>query len=133
MKRIGLMLILSFFLLLGSYWSSAQTAKILLLKAFQLEEEKGELEKAIKLYKIIVEKYRDNRQVAAMAQLHIGICYEKLGKQAAKKAYRKVIREFADQEEVVAEARIRLSEIMVNDIRKKVLSLPKLIRKPARY
>jgi tetratricopeptide (TPR) repeat protein len=133
MKRIGIILPLSFFLLLGINGSCAQTAEILFLKATQLEEEQGELGKAIKVYQIIVDNYRDNRQVAAMAQLHIGMCYEELGKDAAKRAYRKTIQEFADQEEVVTQARIRLSKMLSSDIRKKVLSLPKLIWKPSRY
>ena len=126
MKRKGLLLILSICLLLVTYRSIAQTAKERFTKAIQLEEIKGELEKAIQEYKIIVYKFRHNRPVAAAAQLHIGMCYEKLGKQAAKKAYRKVIQEFPDQEEVATEARIRLSGITVNNAKKKIPTFPKL-------
>lgn len=133
MERIGLLSILSLMLLLGSYWSDAQTAEELFSKAIQLEEIKGEEEKAIKLYKTIVAKYRDHRMLAARAQLHIGMCYEKLGKDAAKKAYWKVIREFSDQEEVVTQARIRLSEIMAYDIKRKLFTLPKLRLIPVRF
>jgi len=133
MGRIGLILILLISLLLGGFRSNAQTAEELFQKAIQLEEAKGELKKAIEIYQIIVNKFRDNRSIAARSQLHIGICYEKLGKQAAIKAYKKVIREFADQEEVVTQARIRLSGIMVNRIKKKIFTLPKLVWKPARY
>jgi tetratricopeptide (TPR) repeat protein len=133
MGRIGSILILSISPLLGSYWSCAQTAEELFLIAIQLEEIKGEEEKAIKLYKTIVAKYRDHRTLAAKAQLHIGMCCEKLGKDAAKKAYWKVIREFADQEEVVTQARIRLSEIIAYDIKRKLFTLPKLSLTPVRF
>jgi tetratricopeptide (TPR) repeat protein len=97
------------------------------------EEVKGELKKAIKVYQEIVNKFRENRPMAAKAQLHIGMCYEKLGKQAAIKAYKKVIWEFPDQEEVVIEARMRLSGLMVNGIKKKIFTFPKLKWKPALY
>jgi Tol biopolymer transport system component len=98
-------------LILGTYHAFAQTAEELLSKGMQLEEVKGELEKAIEIYQTIVDKFSDNRPVAAEALLHIGLCNEKLGKQEAQKAYQRIIREFADQNEVVAEARTRLAAL----------------------
>jgi len=56
-------------------------------------------------------QYSDNREVAAKSLLHLGICYEKLGKQGAQKTYQRIIQEFADQKEVVTEARTRLAAL----------------------
>ena len=110
-SRKTLTMIMAISLILGSYQIFAQTAEELFPKGIQLEEVKGELEKAIEVYQTIVDKFPDNRPVAAKSQLHIGMCYEKLGKQAAQKAYKKVIQEFADQKDVVTEARSRLSRM----------------------
>jgi Tol biopolymer transport system component len=49
--------------------------------------------------------------VGARAQLHIGLCYEKLGQQEAQQAYRRVIAEFPEHATEVAVARDRLAEI----------------------
>jgi tetratricopeptide (TPR) repeat protein len=125
--RCILTIILSISLFLGCYRSSAQTAKELLPKAIQLEEVRGELEEAIEIYQTIVDEHSDNRQIAAKAQLHIGMCYEKLGKQAAQKAYKKVIQEFSDQQKIVGEARIRLSRL--NEIASAVQAEDIVIRK----
>jgi len=120
-------IILSISLFCGSYITSAQTAEELLPKAIQLEEVKGELEEAIEIYQTIVDKFPENRPVAAKAQLHIGICYEKLGKLAAQKAYKKVIQEFSDQQKIVGEARIRLSRL--NEVASAVQAEDIVIRK----
>lgn len=128
MKRIRIsIMILSISMLLGEYSSFAQTAEELLPKAIQLEEVRGELEEAIEIYQTIVDEHSDNRQIAAKAQLHIGMCYEKLGKQAAQKAYKKVIQEFSDQQKIVGEARRRLSRL--NEVASAVQAEDIVIRK----
>ena len=76
-------------------------------KARHLEEVKGELEEAIVLYKQAVSNAADET-LAAQAQLHIGMCYEKLGKQEAKKAYQAVIDRYPSQQKLVHLARQRL-------------------------
>ena len=91
--------------------SFAQTAEELMPVAIQLEEVNGELENAIEVYKVIVEKYPDNKPVAAKAYFHIGMCYEKLGKQEAQNAYKMVLSNYADQDEMVKEARARLAAL----------------------
>ncbi|MCK4464399.1 MAG: tetratricopeptide repeat protein, partial [Bacteroidales bacterium] len=88
-----------------------QQAEKLLSKAVYLEEINGELDEAIKTYQLIVNQYPDNRKVSAEALLHLGMCYEKLGKQGAQKAYQRIIQEFADQKEIVTEARTRLAAL----------------------
>lgn len=109
--RNKILTVLSLSLALGTYSSFAQTVEQLLPEAVQLEEVKGELEQAIKVYQAIITGFPDNRPVAAEACFRMGMCYEKLGKQEAKKAYRQLIREYSDQEDLVAEARGRLAAL----------------------
>ncbi len=82
---------------------------VLLERAVQLETIEGDLDAAIALYKRIVEKFGDRRSVAAKAQFHIGLCYEKLGLTEAQKAYQKVLDNFPEQQETVKLAREKLS------------------------
>jgi len=109
--RKTLVTIMAISLILGSYQSFAQTAEDLISKGIQLEEVKGELEKAIEVYQTIVTRFSDNRPIAAKAQLHVGLCYEKLGLKEAQKAYECVVSEYADQSEIVAQARVRLAAL----------------------
>jgi len=88
-----------------------QQAEQLLSEAIYQEEVNGDLDKAIKAYQLIINQYPDNRNVSAEAYFHMGMCYEKLGKQEAMKAYQEVIRNYSDQKEVVARARERLSRL----------------------
>ena len=106
MKQIGFMLLS--LALLVTQKSFAQTAEGLFQKGVQLEEVKGELEKAINVYKSVIDKNSANKPVAAKALLHLGQCYEKLGNSEARKAYERIVREFADQSQAVAEAKARL-------------------------
>ena len=101
-------------MILGSYRSFAQTAEELFPKAIQLEEVKGELEKAIEVYQTIVTQFSTNRPIASKALLHIGLCYEKLGDaqaREARKAYERIVRDYADQTGIVAQARMKLSAL----------------------
>ncbi|UCE22461.1 MAG: PD40 domain-containing protein, partial [Candidatus Aminicenantes bacterium] len=88
-----------------------ETAKELFERALYLEETKGDLEKAIEVYKQVVKKFPDERATAAKAQLHIGLCYEKLGYAEAVKAYELVLQKYSDQPEQVAVARARLAAL----------------------
>ena len=109
--RKTLTIIMAISMILGSYRSFAQTAEELFPKAIQLEEVKGELEKAIEVYQTIVTKFSANRPISSKAQLHIGLCYEKLGNTQARTAYERVVRDFADQTENVALARVKLAAL----------------------
>ena len=105
--------VLAFAFIYVSAGYAQQSAEQLFQSALYEEEIKGELNDAIKIYEKIINEYPKNRSVAAKALLHIGLCYEKLGKQEAQKAYQRIIQEFADQKEVVAEARTRLSSLIL--------------------
>jgi Tol biopolymer transport system component len=110
--KITLALILMTGLLLSGFDSLSQTAEELMPKALQLEEVKGELEEAIGVYQKIVKEFPDNRPIAAKAQFHIGLCYEKLGLKKAQAAYNDVIDKYSDQENEVAMAKKRLNRLL---------------------
>ena len=99
-------------LILGCAHAFSQTAEELLPKAIQLEEVNGELEQAIEVYQSIVDTYPDNRPAAAMAYLHMGRCYEKLGMEEARKAYQKVLENYPEQQKEVALARANLNRLL---------------------
>jgi len=84
-------------------------AEVLLQEAKHRALVDGDLERAIVLCKQILAEYSSNRTVAAKALLQMGGCYEKLGKQEAQTAYQRLIKEFADQNDVANQARVRLA------------------------
>jgi len=89
-------------------------AEVLLQAATNKQLMEGKLEEAIQLYKKILTGRPSNRAVAAKALLQMGQCYEKLGDaqaQEARKAYQRIAREYADQAEIVAQARVRLAAL----------------------
>jgi Tol biopolymer transport system component len=90
---------------------SQESAAEIFEKAFYYEDVQGDLQRAIELYEQILKQFPESREIAAKAQLHIGLCFEKLGKKEAGKAYERVITEFADQSEIAAEARTRLAAL----------------------
>jgi tetratricopeptide (TPR) repeat protein len=86
-------------------------AEVLFQAARSKELVSGELEQAIGLYKKIVATYSSNRPLAAKALLQMGECYEKLGKDEARKAYERVLRDYADQSQAAEQARTRLAAL----------------------
>jgi len=102
------------FALMFVVFSSAyaqQSAGVLLQSGLYKEEVNGDLEAAIEIYERVLKDFPKDRLVAAKAQLHIGLCYEKLGTAEARKAYESVVRDFADQSDIVAQARVRLAAL----------------------
>ncbi len=81
-------------------------------KALYYEDVQGDLQKAIELYEQILKQFPENREIAAKAQLHIGLCYEKLGLREATSAYQKVVQNYGEQKEAVAKAQERLSKLI---------------------
>ena len=126
MKRIKKLFIIVFLtgislLFILNAVSSQETAGQLFEKALYLEEGKGELQPAIELYQQILDQYPDDREVQAKAQLHIGLCKEKLGLKEAIDAYQKVIENYPEfQNEVtVAKQKIQNLARVLNEIVKK--------------
>jgi len=91
--------------------AQAQSGEELFQKAVHLETVKGEMEGAIGVYQSIVSKYSTDQPLAAKSLLRMGKCYERLGKDEAKKAYERIITDYASQPDVVAEARARLAAL----------------------
>jgi Tol biopolymer transport system component len=104
--------ILAFSLLWPTTVYGQQTAEELYQAGLYQEEVQGNLESAIDIYRQILEDFPDNRAVGARAQLHVGLCYEKLGLQEAQQAYRRVIDDFPEHTDEVAVARDRLAGIV---------------------
>jgi Tol biopolymer transport system component len=75
------------------------------------EEVSGDLQEALKLYQKIVKDFPDQRTVAAKAQLHLGLCYEKLGQPKAYDAYQKILENYPDQHEIAVIAKERLAQL----------------------
>ena len=93
---------------LGSW---PQTGQDLFQKALRLETNEGQWMEAIAVYKTILKKFPDDRELAAEAQFRIGMCYERLGNEEAQSAYQAVIQSYAEQKAVVARAQERLSKM----------------------
>jgi len=98
-------------LIVASSAYAQQKAGVLFQSGLYQEQVKGDLDAAIKVYERIIINFPKNRPVVAKALLHIGLCYEKLGRQEAQKAYQRLIEEYADQPETVSQARERLSKL----------------------
>src|SRR5579864_3008194 len=77
-------------------------------RARLLQDANRNLDEAIRIYSRVVERAKDDRALAARAQLEQGILYLRLGRdEQARQAFRKVIVEFSDQEPLVRESRAR--------------------------
>ncbi len=111
MKRLTTLPTMFLLLTLASYSVQAQDGYDVLQQALVKERTEGDLEGAIRIYERIVERFADNRALAAEALVRAGQCYEKLGRTEARKAYEQVLRDYADQEEQVAAARTRLAAL----------------------
>jgi len=88
-----------------------QSAEQLYQSGLYKEEVEGELEKAVAIYERILKDFSGNEATAAKALYHIGLCYEKLGKQEAQKAYQRLLDEYPGQKQVVALAKERLARL----------------------
>jgi Tol biopolymer transport system component len=90
---------------------AGETPAVLLERAIQLETVDGNLNAAIDLYKRIEADSASSRSIVARALLHLGECYEKLGRDEARKAYERLVRDYADQPEQAKEAQTRLAAL----------------------
>jgi len=86
-------------------------AEVRLEQAMQVEQVRGDLPQAIRLYQQILRDHPRERVVAARALLHIGLCYEALGRGEAQRAYERVISDYGDQADEVRQARARLAAL----------------------
>lgn len=111
-SRIFIFVFLSFALVILSSAYIQQSAEQLYQSGLYKEEVEGELEGAIEVYERIIKDFPENESTAAKALYHIGMCYEKLGKQEAQKAYQRLIDEYPGQKQEVALAKERLARLI---------------------
>ena len=97
---------------------NAQNAEDLYQKGVQLEEIKGEPVKAIDVFYSVIKDKGASKETAARAQLHIGLCYEKLGKDKIEEAvssFQRVIDLYPSQKDAVRIAREKLASINTDE------------------
>jgi Tol biopolymer transport system component len=87
----------------------AQNPEALYQQGLIKEEGEGSLLEAIDIYKQVSENEAAGRSLQAEALLHMGLCYEKLGRQEAQTSYRKIVNNFPEQTETVRIASEKLS------------------------
>src|SRR5689334_18702371 len=73
----------------------ARTAKDLFQQARHEEDATGNLDAAIKLYQQVLAAKPD-RSMAAQAQLHLALCFDRLGRPEAKAAFEAVVAQYGD-------------------------------------
>jgi len=89
-----------------------EKAELALRAAMEKESVAGDLKAAIEEYRKIARSYaKSNRAIAARALLRMGQCYEKLGREEARKTYQELITGYPDQQEEVKLARGRLAAL----------------------
>jgi len=110
MRRMLIVVAMSALLLAGSAMTQQKDrVEVELQAAIRKETVEGKLKEAIEMYRKLAQSA--NRAVAAKALLRMGQCHEKLGNAEARTAYQRVVRDFADQAEIVAQARVRLAAL----------------------
>ncbi len=90
---------------------SQQSADELYEAALLKKEAEGNLSGAIEIFKKIVKAYPEQRDIAAKAQLQIGLCYEKLGLKQALDAFKEVIEKYPERQQEVSIAKERISAL----------------------
>jgi Tol biopolymer transport system component len=112
MKKLHLVITLSTVLLAPAVTGqNSDSPEVQLKAAIHLELVDGDLKGAIERYQKIITNAGGNRSITAKALLQMGQCYEKLGLAEARHAYERVLHDFADQQEIVGQARIRLAAL----------------------
>lgn len=111
--RIIIGLLTTFLVFTGITTVFPQSPEQLYQKGLMQEEGEGNLQEAINIYNSVVENQNADQSLQAKALLHVGLCYEKLGKEEATKAYQKLVNNFPSQKNEVAIARERLSRLIL--------------------
>jgi Tol biopolymer transport system component len=96
---------------LVAFAQRSDSPEVMLGAGLHQEEVEGNCKAAIEIYQKITLQKDAPLRVAARAQLHIGTCQERLGQNEARKAYELVLTRYADQTEIVAEARARIAAL----------------------
>jgi Tol biopolymer transport system component len=89
----------------------SQNASALFEQGLMKENAEGDLPGAIAVFTRVIDDKTADPSIRAKAQLHIGMCYEKLGQTEARAAYQKVIDNYPQQRQEVASARERMARL----------------------
>jgi len=92
-----------------------QSAKELYEAAVFKKDADGDMEGAIKIFRDILERFPNDKEIAAKAQLRIGLCYEKLGQKSVKQAqdaFQRVIDNYPLQSDEVKTAKEKLAILL---------------------
>jgi Tol biopolymer transport system component len=82
-----------------------RSAADLYQEGVHLEDVKGDLQKAIATYELVVARFAHDQPIAAKALLRLGRCYEKLGRSSdARRAYERIIGDYARERGPAGEA-----------------------------
>jgi len=112
-EKLFLLLVLLLTTSLSSLaFQEPQDHRVLFEKAKYTMETKADLQGAITLFESLITTYPKEKEYAAKAQLHIGLCYEKLGLKEAQKAYRKVLDNYPEQKQEITMAKERLNRLL---------------------
>ncbi len=87
---------------------AAQNGYKLFQQGLVKERAETDLRGAIGIYEQVVQASGVDRKLAAQALFRIGECQRAMGNAEARKAYERIVRDYADQPEVVTQARERL-------------------------
>lgn len=97
----------------------AQNGNDLFQQALVKQTASGDIPGAIQIYERIVRDFSSDRRLAARALVQLGKCYESLGQTKSQEYYDQVVSKYADQTDLVAEAKSRLANTT-----KAVLQIP---------
>src|SRR5262245_47510526 len=100
---VMLLLVLTATVLLG------QNGNDLFQQALKRQTADADIRGAIPIYERIVRDFASNRALVARALVELGKCYESLGQAESEKYYQQVVDQYADQVEMVAQAKSRLA------------------------
>ena len=110
MRTLTAVVVAIVLLVAGAVTQERRPQDMALQAAIRTETVDGDLEKAIKQFGEIADKYKSDRTTAATALVHMAGCYQKRGDAQAKAIYERIVREFADQRDAVAVARAKLGD-----------------------
>jgi len=113
MSKTKILYLIIFILIFSTCSIFAQNPSQLFQQALLKENGEGDLKAAVEIYQKIVDDTSADRLLRAKSQLHIGMCWEKMGKQEAISAYKVIMEKFNDQSSIVQEARERLDKLDV--------------------
>ncbi len=113
MTRFRIIIVAFMVCLVGtSAFLLSQTAAALFEQGLLKENAEGDLDGAIAIFSRIAGDRSADPSIQAKAQLHIGMCYEKLGLREARAAYQKVIDNYPQQHQEVALAKERMDRLV---------------------